>query len=562
MFGSKGPKPAPSRTGGKSPGITRLPQVWGIPDLEVVNGMLQLAKKDSGKVIEQTWSVEGIDKLFILTVTSDDSGDPEWVMSQSEITTNKLMWAHRTIDTGLIHSIIMAESTGVISGAQEGGKDSLSSINLGGFGGATGEHPVPEESLKSKEIRSTLGSAPPPPPMPQVAPPAPGTPPQAPSAPQAPGKLEGSIADLPLHKVLEKIMQEKLSGRLAIRGTEASGDIYAQNGEPIHATNGSGSGDKVLVDLLTVRNGKFRFVKDEKSPSPTNTTTRRIESLIVEVSSISDQIHYLEARGLSESAFLLSPNSRASDADFHSHPDLSSGVPIDPNLQLAVFRAIGPGKKLGELLKAKPFRRAEWIPIIFNLVSANLLQITAEPLKSEKPEKSEAAPPIDTGLDFNAMKGCMQPIQDQTLGIFDGQVFIYFIALEFYRFNQFQSPFSIACFCLKAVTEPQQLSPDELKRALSIVQSKLRPVDMIGQVNNKTFGLLLPNADTNEANALLKEIQAALGNSMYEHFGLISTPETPGSMTMQELLNGAMQCHKRAEMSYSNLVCHETANKT
>ncbi|MBP7863903.1 DUF4388 domain-containing protein [bacterium] len=561
MFGSKGPKPSPPRTGGKTPGITRLPQVWGIPELDVVNGMLQLAKKDSGKTIEQTWSVEGVDKLFILTVTSDETGDPEWVMSQSEITTNKLMWAHRTIDTGLIHSIIMAESTGVIAGAQEGGNDSLSSINLGGF---TGEHPIPEQEQKPKEIRSTLGSAPPPPPMPQGALQPPGAQPQTQSAQPPSGKLEGSIADNPLHKVLEKIMHEKLSGRLAVRGSEASGDVYTQNGEPIHATNGSGSGDKVLVDLLTVRSGKFRFVKDEKSPSPTNTTTRRIESLIVEVSSINDQIHYLEARGLTDTAFLLSPNSRASDADFHAHPDLSSGVPIDPNLQLAVFRAIGPGKKLGELLKAKPFRRAEWIPIIFNLVSANLLQITAEPLRSEKSEKLEAVTPVDTGLDFSTMKGCMQPVQDQNLaaGVYDGQVFIYFIALEFYRFNQFHSPFSVACFCLKAVTEPQQLSLDELRRALSIVQSKLRPVDMIGQVNNKTFGLLLPNADTNEANALLKEIQAALGNSMYEHFGLISTPETPGSMTMQELLNGAMQCHKRAEMSYSNLVCHETANKT
>ncbi|MCW5824634.1 MAG: DUF4388 domain-containing protein [Cyanobacteria bacterium TGS_CYA1] len=559
MFGSKGPKPAPPRTGGKTPGITRLPQVWGIPELDVVNGMLQLAKKDEGKTIEQTWSVEGVDKLFILTVTSDESGDPEWVMSQSEITKNKIMWAHRTIDTGLIHSIIMAESTGVVA-APAGGNDSLSSINLGGF---TGEHPVPEP--KAKEVRSTLGSAPPPPPMPGAqgalaqnitgSTSAPG----APNVQAASGKLEGSIADLPLHKVLEKIMQEKLSGRLAVRGTEGSGDIYTQNGEPIHATNGSGSGDKVLVDLVTARSGKFRFVKDEKSPSPTNTTTRRIESLIVEVSAINDQIHYLEARGLNENAFLLSPNSRVSDADFQAHPDLSSGVPIDPNLQLAVFRAIGPGKSLAELLKAKPFRRAEWIPIIFNLVSANLLQITTQPLRSEKSEKSEAPQPVDTGLDFNMMKGCMQPVLDQNLGIYDGQVFIYFIALEFYRFNQFHSPFSLACFCLKAVTEPQQLSPEELRRALSIVQSKLRPVDMIGQVNNKTFGLLLPNSDTNEANALLKEIMAALGNSMYEHFGLISTPDAPGSMTMQELLNGAMQCHKRAEMSYTNLVCHETA---
>lgn len=552
MFGSKGPKPAPPRTGGKSPGITRLPQVWGIPELDVVNGMLQLAKKDQGKVIEQTWSVEGIDKLFILTVTSDESGDPEWVMSESQITKNKIMWAHRTIDTGLIHSIIMAESTGVVAGS-EGGNDSLSSINLGGF---TGEHPVPEP--KAKEVRSTLGSAPPPPPLP-VAPGATQAQQQTQSAPVNSGKLEGSIADMPLHKVLEKIMQEKLTGRLAVRGTEGSGDIYTQNGEPIHATNGSGNGDKVLVDLVTVRNGKFRFVKDEKSPSPTNTTTRRIESLVVEVSAINDQIHYLEARGLSETAFLLSPNSRISDSDFHAHPDLSSGVPIDPNLQLAVFRAIGPGKSLAELLKAKPFRRAEWIPIIFNLVSSNLLQITSQPMKSEK---SEAPQPVDTGLDFNSMKGCMQPVLDQNLGIYDGQVFIYFIALEFYRFNQFHTPFSIACFCLKAVTEPQQLSPDELRRALSIVQSKLRPVDMIGLVNNKTFGLLLPNSDTNEANALLKEIQAALGNSMYEHFGLISTPDNPGSITMQELLNGAMQCHKRAEMSYSNLVCHENANKT
>lgn len=550
MFGSKGPKPAPQRTAGKSPGTTRLPQVWGIPELDVVNGMLQLAKKDQGKIIEQTWSVEGIDKLFILTVTSDETGDPEWVMSESQITKNKIMWAHRTIDTGLIHSIITAESTGVVSGSS-GGNDSLSSINLGGF---TGEHPVPEP--KAKEVRSTLGSAPPPPPMPMTQAQAQQI---TQNAQSAPGKLEGSISDLPLHKVLERIMKEQLSGRLAVRGSEGSGDIYTQNGEPIHATNGSGSGDKVLVDLVTVRNGKFRFVKDEKSPSPTNTTTRRIESLVVEITALYDQIHYLEARGLNETAFLLSPNSRISDSDFHTHPDLSSGVPIDPNMQLAVFRAIGSGKSLGELLKAKPFRRAEWIPIIFNLVSANLLQITAQPLKSEK---SEAPQPVDTGLDFSTMKGCMQPVLDQNLGIYDGQVFIYFIALEFYRFNQFHSPFSIACFCLKAVTEPQQLSPDELRRALSIVQSKLRPVDMIGLVNNKTFGLLLPNADTNEANALLKEIQAALGNSMYEHFGLISTPESPGSMTMQELLNGAMQCHKRAEMSYSNLVCHETANKT
>ncbi len=546
MFGSQ--KPASSRSSGKAPGMKRLPQVWGIPELDVIVGMLQLAKKDKGTTIEQTWTVEGVDKVFILTVKDDETGDPEWEMSESEITRNKRLWVHRTIDTSLIHNIIMAESTGVVQGGEAAATDSLSSINLGA---GTGEHSVPEP--KAKEVRSTLGSAPPPPPVPGMN----NLSTNAGSKPQAlqagpSGKLEGSISDVPLNKVLEKIMAEKLSGRLAIRGDDGSGDIYLMNGEPVHATNGSGNGDKVLVDLACVRRGKFRFVQGEASPQNAHSTTRKIESLIVEVAAISDQLNYLEARGLTEHASLLSPNARISDADFQAHPDLTSGLPIDPNLQLAIFRAIGPGKKLSELLAAKPFRRAEWIPILFNLVSANLLQITTQTLRTE----AQPGPPVDIGLDFATMRGCMQPVLDPNTGIYDGQVFLYFIALEFYRFNQFQTPMSLACFCLKAVTEPQTLSPDELKRALSIIQSKLKPVDMIGLVNNKTFGLLMPNSDMNSASLLLKEITTALGNTMYEHFGVISTPDTPGAMSMQELLNGAMQCHKRAEMSYTNLVCN------
>lgn len=111
MFNRNRPQP-PAKP--KAGGTIKLPQLWSIPERDQISDMMQQAQKNNNVSIEQMWSVEGLDKMFVLNCLVDEEGDPLWILKETIIMDSKLLWEHRSRDIELVHSLVEGECQGEV----------------------------------------------------------------------------------------------------------------------------------------------------------------------------------------------------------------------------------------------------------------------------------------------------------------------------------------------------------------------------------------------------------------------------------------------------------------
>src|SRR5690606_19843718 len=87
-----------------------------------------------------------------------------------------------------------------------------------------------------------------------------------------------------------------------------------------------------------------------------------------------DQSRYLDTQGLKPESCLVKKNAMISEEEFAARLQKGAPIPIDP--QLDFYELIDNRNTLAELLRKKPMQKTEYIPILFNLVSCGLVQIT------------------------------------------------------------------------------------------------------------------------------------------------------------------------------------------
>jgi hypothetical protein len=499
-----------------------------VPTIDNVVSMLQMAKKDPGRVIEQYWSVEGQDRLLNLRVTCEEElGDPFWTLSASTLMDTSTLWQHRTVDTGLIHNLILAESTGAISASSNSGglnNDFGSSITLGVHTGEAEPFKGNTRTFKSNKDSENEQEA----------------------------VLQGDIAKVQLPTVLQSIQMGLMTGRLAVRSEGRGVDVYFDEGEPVHASDGVDTGQDVILEMISLNVGKFRFIPDERTME--RSINRRLDGLIMEAVTLVDQVTFLEQQqGLTADAYLIARNPNLTIEEFTEA--VSHGAPVDESLQRQIYREIGDYKTLLDVLRAKPLKRSEWVPIVFNLVTLNLISISDKPPQARKNTQL-----LDAQVDIKTLEQVLKPCMRPETNILTYPAFQYFVAQECFRYELCGMPLSVIVFSIRRNSDGNSADLAIVKEIMAIVNQIRRPIDMVGHFQMFDYGIVLPNTGTRSAAVFAQKLQESVSQtpaaqSVAMSFGIAGIPEN--CKTMGQLLSAATEAKKHAESSASPVILYQ-----
>lgn len=546
---NRGPQAAPqsqsqSSTSPKNLSALRLPQLWNAPAFEDIASLLNAAQKESNRMVELPFSVPGNDNLFQIKVLQPENGDPEWTFSSGSLTGLTQVWAIPCIDLQLIHSLVLSESTG---------KDSVDLISASSFNrSVTGNIALPSADVPEQSTSQTMSGA-----ANLLQGLSTGTTdspnlrtnnltaPEVVAEPQQQASLEGDLQKLNLPAVLQSLSLSKMTGRLGIASTFGGADLFIVEGNPVHATTGDTKGDHAVLEMLLWPTGKFKFFEQEKCTE--YTLTKRLENLLMEGLSLLDQHNYLKAAGLTMDTLLLQAYRNLSEMQFEQMA--SRGAPVSMALQKDFYMEVDGTTSLYELLLRMPLAKADWVPVVYNLVSVGLVRLT-----NDVP-KTKAAALMDKDLDEQGILTAIRPLHRSETDIFSYPVFQYFVKNELARHDTDAKPFTLIVFDL-LVDRPngQQSMPlGAAKIALDRIKGLKRPIDIIGHFETFDFAVLLPQTAARSgaivAQRILERVNATpipgLENGVINMaFGIAACPQH--SKSAGTLLAAAAEAKKLA----------------
>ncbi|HEY9776471.1 MAG TPA: DUF4388 domain-containing protein [Planktothrix sp.] len=489
-----------------APRNVRLPKQSAAPSYGDIQFLMQEAHKIRGRWVELPYSGKEKKQEFILAVKYEKGDEePSWTLFTVSSAGQSTEWTYTSGDLSLITNLVSSSSGGdqledVIPNAALYGSAGESSLGLGTVA-KTGE-------------RTTSGGI-------TFEPPRPG----------AKATLEGDLKNLQMPNLLQSINLAKMTGKLDVRNRVENAEVFFVDGVPLHGTVKDVVGDAALVELITWTNGEFRFWPDERSVD--RNINKRLDAMLMEGVGLLDQSKYLETAGLKLESCLVKKNAMISEEEFAAR--VAKGAPIGLEGQLDFYELIDNRNTLFDLLRNRPLSKGEWVPILFNLVSCGLVQIT-----DQAPQQNRLATLKALGVDESLVQGVMKNLLRPETGIFTYPAFIYLLDHEFLRYEYFNTPFSICVFSIgqrkngpEGMVEALQMLA--VRRAMQRISLVKRTVDMLGHYETFDYAMLLPNTNSTAAAALATRIgdvlrEAPLSSDMDSRslalaFGVASVPE-------------------------------------
>jgi diguanylate cyclase (GGDEF)-like protein len=201
-------------------------------------------------------------------------------------------------------------------------------------------------------------------------------------------------------------------------------------------------------------------------------------------------------------------------------------------------------------------QKTQWVPLLFNLVSCGLVQIT-----DQAPTQNRLARLKSIGVDENQFQSVIKTLTRSETGIFNYYAFIYFLEQEYLRYEYFNLPFSLIVFSLgirkggddSPVVEALQMIA--IRRAMQRIGLVKRQIDTLGHYETFDYALLLPNTNAAAAAALANRIsdvlrEAPLSSDMDSRalalaFGVATVPED--SVDLDRLIQAAKRARDEAK---------------
>ncbi|PWU01857.1 MAG: hypothetical protein C5B53_02370 [Candidatus Melainabacteria bacterium] len=373
-----------------------------------------------------------------------------------------------------------------------------------------------------------------------------------PPRPEAKATLQGDLQQVAINNLLLSISQSQLSGRLDIRTRTEKSEVYFAEGKAIHCTVKETIGNNALIELVSWRSGEYRFWDGERTSL--KTINKEIEALIGQGLAIVDQARYLDNNGLRPESCLVKRSAMISEDELKDR--LSKGVPFDLDEQVDFYATIDNRKPLFELLKERPISKSAWVPILFNLVSMGLVQISDQPLLQNRLANLRSL-----GVDEAAVQHIGKGLLRTDSGILSFPAFIYLLDQEYLRYEFFNLPFSLVAFSIgqrnNETGQVYALQMLAIRRAMQRISLVKRQVDLLGHYGEHDYALLLPSTNSAAATALAHRIvdvlkEAPLSSdvdtrSLALAFGVATVPED--CHEMDKLLLAATKARDLAKSS-------------
>lgn len=509
-----------------------------MPSYGDIQFLMQEANKILGRWVELPYSASDRKQEYILSVKYENrEEDPNWSLFQVTNQGQTAIWTYASRDLSLITNLIMTSSGGdqledVIPASALMGKAGDS--GMGGVSGGRGQ--------TTTQAGTGSGII--------FEPPRPG----------AKATLEGDLKNLQVPNLLQSINLAKMTGRLDVRsrGSTENAEVFFQDGIPVHCTLKDLAGDTALIELITWTMGEFRFWPDERSAE--RSVNKRLDSMLMEGVALLDQNKYLETAGLKLESCLVKKNAMISEEEFAAR--VAKGAPIGLEQQLDFYELIDNRNTLFDLLRNRPMSKVDWVPILFNLVSCGLVQIT-----DQAPQQNRLATLKSLGVDEAAVQGVLKNLLRPETGILSYPAFIYLLDQEYLRYEYFNLPFSLLVFSIgqrkggpDGLVEALQMLA--VRRAMQRISLVKRQVDMLGHYETFDYAMLLPNTNSTAASALANRIadvlrEAPLSSDMDSRslalaFGVATVPED--CQELDKVLIAARKARDKAKFSQQRVV--------
>lgn len=535
----------------------RLPKQMAMPSFGDVQFLQQEAQKMTGRIVELPFSTPDRKMDFVLSVRFESLDvdpeqiqDPEWTLTQYTGGPPKILWKHPTRDLSLMCNLINGAAGGdqLMDAIPQ---DAMYGGSADPLGGSTGAYNPVATADGIKPTSSGAG-------MSSPTTPVDGSIMFEPPRPGLKATLEGDLNKLQVPNLLQSINLAKMTGRLDVKTRSEVCEVYFQEGIPLHCKIKEAQGDNALTELITWTNGEFRFWPDEKTQD--RSINKRLDSVLMEGVALLDQTKYLDSAGLKMESCLVKKNAMISEDEFATRVEKGAPIPLDP--QLDFFELVDNRNTLFDLLRKRPMTKTEWVPILFNLVSCGLVQIT-----DQAPTQDRLARLKALGVNDNEFQAVVKSLTRSETGIYSYNAFLFFLDQEYIRYEYFNQPFSLIIFSLGHKKDEEGVRVEALqmlavRRAMQRIGLVKRQVDCLGHFKTFDYALLLPNTNAAAAGALANRISDVLreaplssdmdAKSLAMAFGVATVPED--CIDMDKLVAACIKARDRAKDTQRRVV--------
>lgn len=517
-------------------GVMKLRELSAPPDLDRLKQMLEYAQKTNARTVEQQWTIETKNETFILRCSATSKEIPVWIFLAGSLTRMPTeRWNHPTADIVLIENIIHSETAGTVSELSRADHMLVAaSPDLSALVTPHSESAPPIESPAQQSQTGRHGVV-------EIEP--------------QQAILQGDLVLVQLPTVLQSIQMSKMTGRLELRNNEGKSEIYFDDGKPVHAEYCGSTGDLAVIELLSWHDGLFRFFPGERTVE--RTVRNRLDALLMEGMTFADQSSHLAKQGLTMSTYLIRKKPDMQQKEFET---ILQGCPIDLRLAGNLYCQLDDTRTLLDLLRSMPLHKTEWVPILFNLVTTEIVVLSDKPAKS-RPVPVPNADPIDQSAIETAMRSSVRA----ETGVYTQGALLYFMQQEFARFEAGGLPFSLLVFEGQSVRdgEVRHLSDAAIKEVISRTKASIRTFEVFAHYRLLDFAVFLPQTELKTAalvaqrlNLAFKTIPNAESEGYVFRFGVAGVPGD--GTNVGSLLASAQLAMERAVETQSSIIMFRT----
>ncbi len=356
------------------------------PSVKQLQKMLDDTLHNTGMSIQMPFGSPP--ECFTLMVTRDPMrGIVHWMLYRGEGVSSFLEWEQKTTDPNWIFNLIEAAFP------QMGRRKTLT------------EEMVPQDQMQTARLTKV----------------------EAPAESQS--NFEGDLQNMAIPNLIQSVDMNALTGRLDLDNKAQRAVIYFQEGKPIHCIVDQTEGEHALLEVIAWTHGKFRFFKEDARQH--RTIDKPLHHLLMAGAALQDQINLLRDKGLGLDTYLIKKHSNLPEAEYNKL--LAEQTGCDEKLQKTFYSMIDDRTPIVGILAQLPMNKATWVPIVFNMVTCNLCSYkNAADFEQTKP----------VSVSWNEVHQISALLSNGETAIYTHQAYLYFLALEYYRFRRFKLPFS------------------------------------------------------------------------------------------------------------------------
>lgn|GEM_PF-626991 len=507
-----------------------------IPERDDLDTLVSLAHTGKGEIFELPFRVDQ-DYFRVQTVVGRRAGEPTptWYLYRGGGPAARLEWIHQLDDVDQVKNAIdeSIKNGGQSDVTAQPKAEARPSFRYGynrnnDESGANPVQPAPNRDVAtgSFQMRSKLTK--------------PGQ-----------GVFEGDLTRLPIEALLQSVVSGKMTGRLVCNRGDQSATLYLVAGQPfdgeLKSPHGEVAGEEALIELATWSEGSFAFFPEQVNVL--KTIHKRLESLLMIAVGYKDCLSQLQSDRIGENTILK----KTAEAPEQMTKEVLDELRMHCNFDLDISRRLweilnktGSKNTIAVAKQELPVSRMQWVPVVFAWKQGGLIQalgeapqapqgLLSEAQRSERqserppaaptpsamasfllpnepalphstPIKADIAgqPPGSQGSAFDqaAFESFTRAHIYSEPGVMSYLAFLYFVEQESYRYECFQSPYSLVFVrarLLPPADAPQQeiILPNNARRELieRLITTK-RKADILAHYQGEHLALLLPQTNS------------------------------------------------------------------